>query len=155
MDTAALWSSHGDNLTIILQRGEELIPNVSVHKASDVCQGWRARPWLSLFKWCACAHACSDSHSKRLALTCVYVAFDPSHFGMQGWRSGESTHLQPIWPEFNFQSQMWTEFFGSLLCTERFSPDTPVFPLLKTQHLTWFLLIVISSLQCPQLVLQR
>ena len=61
-------------------------------------------------------------------LTCVYVAFDPFHSGMPGWRSGESTHLQPIWPEFNSQSHMWTEFFGSLLCTERFSP---VFPLLK------------------------
>ena len=33
-------------------------------------------------------------------------------------------------------------FVGSLLCTERFSPGTPVFPLLKNQHLTWFLFIV-------------
>ena len=28
------------------------------------------------------------------------------------------------------------EFVGSLLCTERFSPGTPVSPLLKNQHLT-------------------
>ena len=27
-------------------------------------------------------------------------------------------------------------FVGSLLCTERFSPGTPVSPLLKNQHLT-------------------
>ena len=50
---------------------------------------------------------------------------------------------------------MWVEFVGSLLCTERFSPGTPVSPLLENQHLTWFVLIVNFSLQCPQLVLQR
>ena len=31
---------------------------------------------------------------------------------------------------------MWVEFVGSLLCTDRFSPGTPVSPLLKNQHLT-------------------
>ena len=31
---------------------------------------------------------------------------------------------------------MWVEFVGSLLCTERFSPGTPVSPLLKNQYLT-------------------
>ena len=30
---------------------------------------------------------------------------------------------------------MWVEFVGSLLCTERFSPGTPVSPLLKNQNL--------------------
>ena len=33
------------------------------------------------------------------------------------------------------QRHMWGEFVGSLLCTERFSPGTPVSPLLKNQHL--------------------
>ena len=58
--------------------------------------------------------------------------------GVQGWRSGESTRLPPMWPGFDSQirSQMWVEFVGSLLCTERFSPGTPVSPLLKNQHLT-------------------
>ena len=32
-------------------------------------------------------------------------------------------------------SQMWVEFVGSLLCTERFSPGTPVSPLPKNQNL--------------------
>ena len=32
--------------------------------------------------------------------------------------------------------QMWAEFVGFLLCTERFSPGTPVSPLLKNQNLT-------------------
>ena len=36
----------------------------------------------------------------------------------------------PMWPEFDSQTQrhMCSEFVGSLLCTERFSPGTPVFP---------------------------
>ena len=57
---------------------------------------------------------------------------------VQGWRSGESTPFPPMWPEFDSltRRQMWVEFVGSLLCTERFSPGTPVSPLLKNQHLT-------------------
>ena len=54
-------------------------------------------------------------------------------FWVQGWRSGESTRLPPMWPRFNFQTRrhMWVEFVGSLLCTEMFSSGTPVSPLLK------------------------
>ena len=39
--------------------------------------------------------------------------------GVQGWRSGESTRLPPMWPEFDSQirRQMWIEDVGSLLCT--------------------------------------
>ena len=68
---------------------------------------------------------------------------------MQWWRGGESTHLPPIWPEFDSQIRrhMWVEFVGSLLCTERFSPGTPDSTLLKNQHFTWFALIVNFSLQ--------
>ena len=57
---------------------------------------------------------------------------------VQGWRSGESTRLPPMWPRFDSSTRrhMWVEFVGSLLCTERFSPGTPVSPLLKNQHLT-------------------
>ena len=58
--------------------------------------------------------------------------------GVQGLRSGESTRLPPMWPGFDSRTRrhMWVEFVGSLLCTERFSPGTPVSPLLKNQHLT-------------------
>ena len=58
--------------------------------------------------------------------------------GVQGWRSGESTRLPPMWAGFDSHTwhHMWVEFVGSLLCTERFSPGTPVSPLLKNQHLT-------------------
>ena len=57
-----------------------------------------------------------------------------------GMASGESTEsrLPPVWPGFDSQTRchMWVEFVGSLLCTERFSPGTPVSSLLKNQHLT-------------------
>ena len=58
--------------------------------------------------------------------------------GVQGWRSGENTRLPPMWPGFDSSTQrhMWVEFVASLPCTERFSPGTPVSPLLKNQHLT-------------------
>ena len=53
--------------------------------------------------------------------------------GVQGWRNGESTRFPPMWSGFNSQVRrhMWVEFVGSLLCTERFSPGTPVSLLLK------------------------
>ena len=43
----------------------------------------------------------------------------------------------PTSPGFDFQTRrhMWVEFVDSLLCTERFSPGTPVSPLLKNQKL--------------------
>ena len=42
----------------------------------------------------------------------------------QGWPSGESTCLPPMWPGFDFRTRRhtWIEFVGSLLCYERFSP---------------------------------
>ena len=63
---------------------------------------------------------------------------------MQGWRSGESTRLPPMGHGFDSQirRQMWVEFVGSLLCTERFSPGTPVSPLLKNQKFDSIVLIV-------------
>ena len=51
--------------------------------------------------------------------------------GWQGWPSGESTCLPPMWPGFDFRTRrhMWVEFVGSLLCYERFSPGYSGFPL--------------------------
>ena len=52
-------------------------------------------------------------------------------FGEQGWRSGESTRLPPMWTGFKSRRRrhMWVEFVvGSLPCSERFFPSTPVFP---------------------------
>ena len=68
----------------------------------------------------------------------MYDMYDINILGLLGWRSGESTRLPPMWPAFDSRTRrhMWVEFVGSLLCTERFSPGTPVSPLLKNQHLT-------------------
>ena len=61
------------------------------------------------------------------------LVYHNKFLGVQGWRNGESTRLTPMWPGFDSRTQrhMWAEFVGSLLCTERFSPGTPVSPLLK------------------------
>ena len=51
--------------------------------------------------------------------------------GEQGWCSGESTRLPPMWPGFDSRTlrHMWVEFVGgSLLATRGFSPGTPFFP---------------------------
>ena len=54
----------------------------------------------------------------------------------QGWRSGESTRLPPVWPGFESwrRRHMWAEFVvGSLHCSERFFCGYSSFPLsLKT-----------------------
>ena len=73
---------------------------------------------------------------KDHTVTQINTVFDL--LAVQGWRSGESTRLPPMWPGFDSQIRhnMWGEFVGSLLCTERFSLGTPVSPLLKNQHLT-------------------
>ena len=48
-----------------------------------------------------------------------------------------STRLPSMWPGFDSQTrrQLWVEFVGTLLGTERFSSGTPVSPLLKNQNL--------------------
>ena len=49
----------------------------------------------------------------------------------QGWPSGESTCLPPMWPGFDFRTRchMWIEFVGPLLCHERFFSGYSGFPL--------------------------
>ena len=53
------------------------------------------------------------------------------YLGEQGWRSGESACLPPMWPGFKSRRprHMWVEFVvGSPLAPRGFSPGTPVFP---------------------------
>ena len=67
-------------------------------------------------------------------------------FIIKGCRDG--TVLRALashqWPGFEsqIQRQMRAEFVGSLLCTERFSPGSPVCPLLKNQKFDLIVLIV-------------
>ena len=62
-------------------------------------------------------------------------------FGEQGWRSGESTRLPPMWPEFDSRTRrhMWVEFVvGSLLCSERFFSGYSGFPLSPKTNISKF-----------------
>ena len=62
----------------------------------------------------------------------VVVAKTPNNWlgRVQGWRSGESTRLPPMWLGFDSQTRrhMWVEFVGSLLCSERFFSGYSDFP---------------------------
>ena len=63
--------------------------------------------------------------------------FSEKYMGEQGWRSGESARLPPLWPGFDSRTRrhMWVEFVvGSLPCSEGFSPGSPVSSLHKNQH---------------------
>ena len=45
----------------------------------------------------------------------------PGGVGLQGWRSGESTRLPPMWPRFNSRSQchMWVKLLLVLVLAPR------------------------------------
>ena len=61
--------------------------------------------------------------------------------GEQGWRSGESTRLPPMWPGFDSRTRrhMWVEFVvGSLLCSERFFSGYSGFPLSAKTNISKF-----------------
>ena len=49
--------------------------------------------------------------------------------GVQGWHSGESPRLPPMWPRFDSRAWglMWVEFVvhGSRPCSKGFSPGPP------------------------------
>ena len=55
---------------------------------------------------------------------CESIQNDRSTTGEQGWHSGESTRLPPMWPGIDswILRHMWVEFVGFLLCSERFFP---------------------------------
>ena len=63
------------------------------------------------------------------------------NFGEQGWRSGESTRLPPMWPGFDSQTRrhMWVEFVvGSRSCSERFFSGYSGFPLSSKTNISKF-----------------
>mgnify|MGYP002260030837 CR=1 FL=1 len=75
-------------------------------------------------------------------------------FREQWWRSGESNHLPPMWPGFDFQTRrhMCVQFVGSLLCSERFFPGYSSFPLTSKTCIWLNLIFIHFNWQCPQLV---
>ena len=61
--------------------------------------------------------------------------------GEQGWRSGESTRLPPMWPGFDSRTRryMWVEFVvGSLLCCARLFSGYSGFPLSPKTNISKF-----------------
>ena len=67
-----------------------------------------------------------------------FLILSASFFGEQGWRSGESARLPPMWRGFESwrRRHMWVEFVvGSLpLLREVFLRVLRFSPLLKNQH---------------------
>ena len=59
---------------------------------------------------------------------------DGAVLGEQGWCSGESARLPPMWPGFDPQPRrhMWAEFVGFLLCSKVFSGYSSFSLLTKT-----------------------
>ena len=76
----------------------------------------------------------------------IMFSQDPNYnpvkfFGEQGWCSGESTRLPPMWPRFDSQSRchMWVEFVvGSCPCSERFFSGYSGFPLSSKTNISKF-----------------
>ena len=61
--------------------------------------------------------------------------------GEQGWQSGESTRLPPMWPGFKSRRprHMWVEFVvGSLPCSEGFFSGYSGFPLSSKTNISRF-----------------
>ena len=61
--------------------------------------------------------------------------------GEQGWRSGESTRLPPMWPGFDSRTRChtWVEFVvGSRPCSERFFSGYSGFPLSSKTNISKF-----------------
>ena len=59
----------------------------------------------------------------------------------QGWRSGESARLPPMWPGFDSRTRrhMWVEFVvGSRPCSERFFSGYSGFPLSSKTNISKF-----------------
>ena len=74
-------------------------------------------------------------------------------FGVQGWRSGESIRLPPMWPGFDSQIRrhMWVEFVGfSSLHREVFSGNSG-FPSPQKPKFDLIVLIINFSYSVPNL----
>ena len=77
------------------------------------------------------AHVIQDMTSDVILGRNFFEKFCAKNDFDEGWPSGESTCLPPMWPGFDFHTRrhIWVEFVGSLLCYESFSPGYSGFPL--------------------------
>ena len=66
---------------------------------------------------------------------------NPDYVQLQGWRSGESARLPPMWSGFDSRTRrhMWVEFVvGSRPCSERFFSGYSGFPLSSKTNISKF-----------------
>ena len=127
-----------EKLTIcksVIRSGEELTLETSVfqifHYGNSVCiKSFDETNFHVLLPYRRCTAVALETGKLLNPVFPGFIVYLPVH----RWRSGESTRLRPMWPGLAFQirGQIWVEFVGSLLWSERFSPGTPVSPLLKT-----------------------
>ena len=76
-----------------------------------------------------------------MGLFLILIWYSFVYLGKQGWRSGESARLPPIWPGFNSRSQcqIWVEFVvGSRPCSGRFFSGYSGFPLSSKTNISKF-----------------
>ena len=79
-------------------------------------------------------------HVTRIFWSCAKLLLKLKK-GEQGWRSGESACLPPMWPRFESRTgrQMWVEFVvGSRPCSERFLSGYSSFPLSSKTNISKF-----------------
>ena len=98
------------------------------------------------------SHQCGPGSIPRLGVICglsLYVLYSAakgsspvlSFLEVQGWRSGESSRLPPMWPGFDSQTRRhkWVEFVGSLLCSKRFLSGYSGFPVSSKTNLYYLI----------------
>ena len=91
--------------------------------------------WTQIIATTACYHLdqveCSNHTENEDQINPPLMLLILLICGEQGWQSGQSTHLHPMWPGFDSQSQchMWVEFVvGSCSYSERFFSGYSCFP---------------------------
>ena len=100
--------------------------------------------WEKLFAGLFLQYLITNKLKVIYAVCNVWLAYNVEakcmhSLGQQGWCSGDSARLPPMWPRLDFQTQhhLWVEFAGSL---RGYSPGTRVFPYPQkpTFDLIWF-----------------
>ena len=94
--------------------------------------------WVSQFSFIIGWQVCFRSVNPPF---CYLLNINEPVSGEQGWHSGESTRLPPIWPRLKSRRRrhMWVEFVvGSLPCSERYFSGYSSFPLSPKTNISKF-----------------
>ena len=103
-----------------------LLLGSGIPEASCSCMGGRPTGWLRTKRGLGFEIPASMQQIQpvRTGLEPGTGSRQSRNGGEQGWRSGESTRLPPMWPGFDFQTRrhMLVEFVVMFLRVLRFSP---------------------------------